>query len=183
MNYLYNVKVSSRTIAYYKIEVKHLLSIFQDEPICFFDFKKECFKKINLLLERLTDLNITKIEMIDDKETIRVKSLDKELENEKKLNNKVFDLEYGEVNYNKQKIQLKNQMNKKFDLNKDRSLIRKISTKWSHILKVLTKLNFSNLKQNLKSLSPLHVINNYKKTNLINKKILFKKKKKILIMV
>lgn len=46
--------------------------------------------------------------MIDDKETIRVKSLDKELENEKKLNNKVFDLEYGEVNYNKQKIQLKN---------------------------------------------------------------------------
>ena len=45
--------------------------------------------------------------MIDDKETIRVKSLDKELENEKKLNNKVFDLEYGEVNYNKKKIQLK----------------------------------------------------------------------------
>ena len=129
LNYLYNVKVSSRTIAYYKIEVKHLLSIFQDEPICFFDFKKECFKKINLLLERLTDLNVTKIEMIDDKETIRVKSLDKELEKEKKLNNKVFDLEYGEVNYNKQKIQLKNQMNKKFDLNKDRSLIRKISTK------------------------------------------------------
>ena len=42
--------------------------------------------------------------MIDDKETIRVKSLDKELENEKKLNNKVFDLEYGEVNNNKQKI-------------------------------------------------------------------------------
>ena len=178
MNYLYNVKVSSRTIAYYKIEVKHLLSIFQDEPICFFDFKKECFKKINLLLERLTDLNITKIEMIDDKETIRVKSLDKELENEKKLNNKVFDLEYGEVNYNKQKIQLKNQMNKKFDLKKDRSLIRKISTKWSHILKVLTKLNFSNLKQNLKSLSPLPVINNYNKTNLINKKNTLQETKK-----
>ena len=74
-------------------------------------------------------------------------------------------------------------MNKKFDLNKDRSLIRKISTKWSQILKVPTKLNFSNLKQNLKSLSPLPVINNYQKTNLINKKILFKKKKKILIMV
>ena len=28
LNYLYNVNVSSRTIAYYKIEVKHLLSIF-----------------------------------------------------------------------------------------------------------------------------------------------------------
>ena len=116
--------------------------------------------------------------MIDDKETIRVKSLDKELENEKKLNNKVFDLEYGEVNYNKQKIQLKNQMNKKFDLNKDRSLIRKISTKWSQILKVPTKLNFSNLKQNLKSLSPLPVINNYNKTNLINKKNTLQETKK-----
>ena len=28
--------------------------------------------QINLLLERLTDLNITKIEMIDDKETLKM---------------------------------------------------------------------------------------------------------------
>ncbi len=40
LNYLYNVKVSSRTIAYYTIEVKHLLSIFQDEPIGINNLKK-----------------------------------------------------------------------------------------------------------------------------------------------
>ena len=189
LNYLYNVKVTSKTISYYKIEIKNLMTILQDEPICYFDFKTDSYKKVNLLLQRLKILNQTNMEMIDDKETVRIKSLDKDKENKKKLDqNKNFtDLEFGESNFNKQKIKMKNQFNKKFDLIKNNQIIKQISTRFSTILKQPSKIELNNLKQKFKSFSPLPTINNnlntiqtYSNSN-INEEIEKKEKNKGLI--
>ena len=165
LNYLYNVKVTSETITYYKIELKHLMSILQDEPICYFDFKSDSFNKVNILIQRLKNLNKTNMELIDDKETIRIKSIEKDKENEKK-SNKNIDFEFGESNYQKQNFKMKNQFNKKFGLIKDNQIMRKITT-FSQILKQPSKKILNNLKQNLKSLSPLPSINNNNNLNTI----------------
>ena len=161
LNYLYNVKVTSRTVSYYKIEIKHLMTILQDEPICYYDFKHDSYKKVNVLLQRLKNINQINMEIIDDKETTKIKSLDKDKEKEKNSNqNKNSDLEIGECNFHKQKIKMYNQFNKKFDFIKDNQAIKKISSRFSEILKQPTKRIFNNLKQNFKSVSPLPSINN-----------------------
>ena len=54
LNYLYNVKVTSRNIKYYKLELKYLLEIIQEDANCYYIGKRDCEKKLNILIQRLT---------------------------------------------------------------------------------------------------------------------------------
>ena len=62
-------------------------------------------KKLNILIQRLTDLNQTKMEMIDSKETVNLNHL----QIEKELNKSEKQLEFGEENYEKNKLKMSNE--------------------------------------------------------------------------
>ena len=125
LNYLYNVKVTSRTIKYYKLELKYLLEIIQEDANCYYIGKRDCEKKLNILIQRLTDLNQTKMEMIDSKETVNLNHL----QIEKELNKSEKQLEFGEENYEKNKLKMSNEYQKKFNLDVHYHSIKKVSTK------------------------------------------------------
>ena len=125
LNYLYNVKVTSRNIKYYKLELKYLLEIIQEDANCYYIGKRDCEKKLNILIQRLTDLNQTKMEMIDSKETVNLNHL----QIEKELNKSEKQLEFGEENYEKNKLKMSNEYQKKFNLDVHYHSIKKVSTK------------------------------------------------------
>ncbi len=125
LNYLYNVKVTSKNIKYYKLELKYLLEIIQEDANCYYIGKRDCEKKLNILIQRLTDLNQTKMEMIDSKETVNLNNL----QIEKELNKSEKKLEFGEENYEKNKLKMSNEYQKKFNLNVHYTSIKKVSTK------------------------------------------------------
>ena len=70
LNYIYSAKVSSKICKYYKIGTKELMKIFEEESNCIALYQNESFRKINIIINRLIELNQSKIEMIDKKETI-----------------------------------------------------------------------------------------------------------------
>ena len=125
LNYLYNVKVTSKNIKYYKLELKYLLEIIQEDANCYYIGKRDCEKKLNILIQRLTDLNQTKMEMIDSKETVNLNHL----QIEKELNKSEKQLEFGEENYEKNKLKMSNEYQKKFNLDVHYNSIKKVSTK------------------------------------------------------
>ena len=70
LNYIYSAKVSSRICKYYKIATKELMKIFEEESSCIPLYQNESFRKINVIINRLIELNQSRIEMIDKQETI-----------------------------------------------------------------------------------------------------------------
>ena len=164
LNYLYNVKVTSKNIKYYKLELKYLLEIIQEDANCYYIGKRDCEKKLNILIQRLTDLNQTKMEMIDSKETVNLNHL----QIEKELNKSEKQLEFGEENYEKNKLKMSNEYQKKFNLDVHYNSIKKVSTKKVSPKKDL-KINI--LKQKKSNLLPfIPKINNLNtlKTNDTN---------------
>ena len=139
LNYLYNVKTISKQVKYYKLELKFLLEIMQEEPTCYYICKSDCIKKINILIQRLTDLNRTKIEMIDSNETVNVKKLQSELE----LKKEEKQLEFGQIDFEKNKIKMNNEFKKSFNLERDYYSIKKASTKILFSPKKEIKINFN----------------------------------------
>jgi CRP-like cAMP-binding protein len=115
LNYLYNVKATSKLVKYYKLELKFLLLIMQEEPTCYYICKSDCIKKMNILIQRLTNLNQTKINMIDSNETVNMRKLQSELD----LNKEEKKLEFGEIDFEKNQIKMMNEFKKKFNLERE----------------------------------------------------------------
>ena len=139
LNYLYNVKTTSRQVKYYKLELKFLLEIMQEEPTCYYICKSDCIKKMNILIQRLTNLNQTKIEMIDSNETVNGRKLRSEI---KDNNKEEIKLEFGEINYEKNQLKMLNEYQKKFNLEKEHYTSKKFSTKLFYSPKKDIKINF-----------------------------------------
>ena len=172
LNYLYNVKVTSRNIKYYKLELKYLLEIIQEDINCYYIGKRDCEKKLNILIQRLTDLNQTKMEMIDSKETVNLNNL----QIEKDLNKSEKQLEFGEENYEKNKLKMNNEFQKKFNLEDNYFSIKKVSTKKSNPKKDL-KINI--FQPERKNVLPFIPKKNNLTQNKVSNSLLIEQKNKI----
>ena len=139
LNYLYNVKATSKLDKYYKLELKFLLLIMQEEPTCYYICKSDCIKKMNILIQRLTNLNQTKINMIDSNETVNMRKLQSELD----LNKEEKKLEFGEIDFEKNQIKMINEFKKKFNLERENYFIKKFSTKIFYSPKKEIKINLN----------------------------------------
>ena len=111
LNYIYSAKVSSKICKYYKIGTKELMKIFEEESSCIPLYQNESFRKMNVIINRLIELNQSKIEMIDKQETINkgyIYGFNKGKE-------KLYDLEKNrfKINYEKKSKFLLNKNKKK----------------------------------------------------------------------
>ena len=158
--YLSSCVVKSNTAEIYKLDIKYMKIMFNNEYEFKDEFIKRMKKKLELLSERLFKINNIKLIMTDDKINIENKELyEKKLENDKILaqnnsnNNKII------INYDKINNLLNNSKNNSLYLN-------------------LPVLNI-NKKNDIKK--PLFDNNNNLNNSYINKKINSYKKKELII--
>ena len=68
LNHLFTSRVVSEKAAIYKISVKHLVFIFKnEEQEVYDDFKLCCRKKLQVISDRVANVNKTSLEIIDRK--------------------------------------------------------------------------------------------------------------------
>jgi hypothetical protein len=162
MNFLYTAQVVSETCKIYKIDINNIFKIFNDEIEVFPTYIEECYKKIDILLERLINLNDNRIEMIDHNYTEQQKQYN---QSENKF---IYDYKKQSV---KQKYEINIKNKNKFSFaNRNRNsslfLSQDLSNKINNNNFYLTSLNNDNNNENFKN--NIKSRNSYTNINKIN---------------
>ena len=145
LNHLFTSRVVSEKAAIYKISVKHLVFIFKnEEQEVYDDFKLCCRKKLQVISDRVANVNKTSLEIIDRKISLPKLKEDffQEPKKEKRLNCSMF-INENKVKNNYDLSQKKKEanieiMNESFD-NCNNKVIRPVKTKKSLSLSIEIK--------------------------------------------